>query len=424
MELYPGYIDDHFNIHKLSEPRYMTSAPAAQYGGPTTAAMGVYGRRHQSHLAAGVWGETFIRQDSGSSNGAATQAAVLPAAMVVAPPVLAEPMFESHLALRHVEGGDSPLQEAPTQSSDSFDQEASKPRDKIQRRLAQNRAAARKSRLRKKAYIQNLETSRMKLAQLEQEMNRARQQGVYISSSNSTGLSAAIDSGVATFEMKYASWVEEQSKQTAELRAALQANASELQLRILVEAGLAHYDKLFRAKSAAAKADVFFVMSGMWRTAVERFFLWIAGFRPSELLKILSPQLEPMTEQQATLVHGLQQKARELEDALSQGMDKLQQTLADSLLTAAVVTSSGDASPETSAAAGCYMAHMASAMGSVEALVDFVDHADHLRQGTLQNMYKILTAQQAARGLLALGDYCQRLRALSSLWAACPREPA
>ncbi|EEE68139.1 hypothetical protein OsJ_26238 [Oryza sativa Japonica Group] len=43
---------------------------------------------------------------------------------------------------------------------------------------------------------------------------------------------------------------------------------------------------------------------------------------------------------------------------------------------------------------------------------------------TLQNMYKILTLPQAARGLLALGDYCQRLRALSSLWAARPREPA
>ncbi|BAH94138.1 Os08g0176900, partial [Oryza sativa Japonica Group] len=50
--------------------------------------------------------------------------------------------------------------------------------------------------------------------------------------------------------------------------------------------------------------------------------------------------------------------------------------------------------------------------------------ADHLRQETLQNMYKILTLPQAARGLLALGDYCQRLRALSSLWAARPREPA
>jgi transcription factor TGA len=43
--------------------------------------------------------------------------------------------------------------------------------------------------------------------------------------------------------------------------------------------------------------------------------------------------------------------------------------------------------------------------------------ADHLRQTTLQQMHKILTTRQAARGLLALGDYFQRLRALSHLWA-------
>jgi transcription factor TGA len=46
----------------------------------------------------------------------------------------------------------------------------------IQRRLAQNREAARKSRLRKKAYVQQLETSRLKLIHLEQELDRARQQ--------------------------------------------------------------------------------------------------------------------------------------------------------------------------------------------------------------------------------------------------------
>ncbi|KAG9136335.1 hypothetical protein Leryth_003908 [Lithospermum erythrorhizon] len=48
---------------------------------------------------------------------------------------------------------------------------------KTVRRLAQNREAARKSRLRKKAYVQQLEKSRMKLTQLEQELQRARQQG-------------------------------------------------------------------------------------------------------------------------------------------------------------------------------------------------------------------------------------------------------
>lgn len=50
--------------------------------------------------------------------------------------------------------------------------------------------------------------------------------------------------------------------------------------------------------------------------------------------------------------------------------------------------------------------------------------ADHLRQQALQQMYRILTIRQAARGLLVLSDYIHRLQALSSLWAARPREPA
>ncbi|PPD77679.1 hypothetical protein GOBAR_DD25394 [Gossypium barbadense] len=46
----------------------------------------------------------------------------------------------------------------------------------IQRHLAQNREAARKSRLRKKTYIQQLESSCLKLIQLEKELEQAREQ--------------------------------------------------------------------------------------------------------------------------------------------------------------------------------------------------------------------------------------------------------
>nr|XP_009777735.1 PREDICTED: uncharacterized protein LOC104227230 [Nicotiana sylvestris] len=53
------------------------------------------------------------------------------------------------------------------------------PDHKILRRLAQNREAARKNRLRKKAYIQQLESSRIRLAHLEQELQRARSQGFH-----------------------------------------------------------------------------------------------------------------------------------------------------------------------------------------------------------------------------------------------------
>jgi transcription factor TGA len=50
---------------------------------------------------------------------------------------------------------------------------------KTLRRLAQNREAARKSRLRKKAYIQQLETSRIRLSQIEQQVQAARVQVIW-----------------------------------------------------------------------------------------------------------------------------------------------------------------------------------------------------------------------------------------------------
>ncbi|KAF3440436.1 hypothetical protein FNV43_RR18720 [Rhamnella rubrinervis] len=299
--------------------------------------------------------------------------------------------------------------------SNKYDQEATKPTDKVQRRLAQNREAARKSRLRKKAYVQQLETSRLKLIQLEQELERTRQQDMYVSGgldASHLGFSGTMNSGVAAFEMEYKRWVEEQNRQICELRNALNAHISDVELRMLVDGGMSHYFDLFRMKATAAKADVFYMMYGMWKTSAERFFLWIGGFRPSELLKVLVPQLDPLTEQQLFDVCNLKQSCQQAEDALSQGMEKLQQTLAETV--AAGQLGEGSYAPQMGT----------TAMERLEALVTFVTQADHLRQETLQQMSRILTTRQAARGLLALGEYFQRLRALSSLWATRPREPA
>ncbi|CAJ2667776.1 unnamed protein product [Trifolium pratense] len=296
-------------------------------------------------------------------------------------------------------------------TSNKYDQEASRPIDKIQRRLAQNREAARKSRLRKKAYVQQLESSRLKLVQLEQELERVRQQGMYMNGgldSNNMCFAGPMNSA---FEMEYGHWVDEQNRQISEMRNALNSHISDIELRILVDGMMNHYAEIYRMKSAAAKADVFYVMSGMWKTTAERFFLWIGGFRPSELLKILGPMIEPLTEQQRLDIDNLGQSCQQAEDALSQGMEKLRQTLADSVAAGQFIE-------------GTYIPQMATAMEKLEALVCFVNQADHLRQETLQQMSRILTIRQSARCLLALGEYFQRLRALSSLWSNRPREPA
>ena len=72
------------------------------------------------------------------------------------------------------------------------------------------------------------------------------------------------------------------------MRTAVNSHASDPELRSIVNNVTAHYDEVFRVKGNAAKADVFHVLSGMWKTPAERCFMWIGGFRPSELLKVTS----------------------------------------------------------------------------------------------------------------------------------------
>ncbi|KAF1885411.1 hypothetical protein Lal_00029300 [Lupinus albus] len=299
-------------------------------------------------------------------------------------------------------------------ASDSSDRTREKTDQKSLRRLAQNREAARKSRLRKKAYVQQLESSRLKLTQLEQELQRARQQGVFISSSGDQAHSMS-GNGAMQFDAEYARWLEEQNRQINELRAAVNSHASDTELRMVIDSILAHYDEIFRLKGIAAKADVFHLLSGMWKTPAERCFLWLGGFRSSEVLKLLVNQLEPLTEQQVVGITNLQQSSQQAEDALSQGMDALQQSLAETLSTGSQ-NSSG-----SSGNVANYMGQMAMAMGKLGTLEGFIRQADNLRQQTLQQMHRILTTRQSARALLAIHDYFSRLRALSSLWLARPR---
>ncbi|KAG1365513.1 putative Transcription factor HBP-1b(c1) [Cocos nucifera] len=144
-------------------------------------------------------------------------------------------------------------------ASDSSDKSKDKLDQKTLRRLAQNREAARKSRLRKK--------------------------GIFISSSGDQSHSMG-GNGALAFDMEYARWLEEHNRQINELRAAVNSHASDNDLRTIVDSVMAHYDEIFRLKGVAAKADVFHMLSGMWKTPAERCFLWLGGFRSSELLKV------------------------------------------------------------------------------------------------------------------------------------------
>lgn len=88
-------------------------------------------------------------------------------------------------------------------------------------------------------------------------------------------------------------------------------------------------------------------------------------------MQLLVNQLEPLTEQQLAGIYNLQQSSHQAEDALSQGMEALQQSLAETL-------ANGSPAPEGSSGdVANYMGQMAMAMGKLGTLEGF------LRQVTL-----------------------------------------
>uniref|UniRef100_A0A0D9YHP5 DOG1 domain-containing protein n=1 Tax=Oryza glumipatula TaxID=40148 RepID=A0A0D9YHP5_9ORYZ len=344
----------------------------------------------------------------------------------------ASPSFQQQHQLQHHQqqqlhgGGDHDKRKHGSTRKDGKSVDA-----KTERRLAQNREAARKSRLRKKAYVQNLETSRVRLQQIEQELQRARSQqqlqpaslqladeGVPRSSHHGAVKSFA---GAAMFDMEYARWLDDDSKRLTDLRGGLQAHLLDTNLGLIVEECMQHYDELFQLKAALARSDVFHLLTGTWATPAERCFLWMGGFRPSDLLKILIQQLDPLTEQQMLGIYSLQQSSEQAEEALAQGLQQLHQSLADTV--AAGTLNDGPGVPN-------YMSLMAIALDKLASLESFYQQvtnlanvqADNLRQQTLHQLRRILTTRQAARCFLSIGEYYRRLRALSNLWSSRPRE--
>ncbi|RWW05692.1 hypothetical protein GW17_00031021 [Ensete ventricosum] len=207
--------------------------------------------------------------------------------------------------------------------------------------------------------------------------------------------------------MEYGRWVDDNCKMMSELRAAVEAHLPDDGLGVVVDHCIRHYDDLFRLKAIVAQSDVFHLLNGIWKTPAERCFLWMGGFRPSELIKskqILIRQLDPLTDQQWMGMHGFQHSSKQAEEALSQGLEQLHQSLAQTV-------AGGSLSDGIDVVHHHYVGHTAMALGKLADLEGFIAQ---LRQQ--------LTTKQAARCFLAIGEYFTRLRALSSLWASRPQE--
>ncbi|VAH65989.1 unnamed protein product [Triticum turgidum subsp. durum] len=170
--------------------------------------------------------------------------------------------------------------------------------DKTERRLAQNREAAKKSRLRKKVLTRSIDIPLMIVPSTVAydclNLSALFFTGLCAESGDQQGQASADGArapestvtGAAMFDMEYARWLDDDGKRLAELRGGLQAHLADSNLGAVVEECMQHYDELFQLKAELARADVFHLLTGAWATPAERCFFWMGGFRPSELLKI------------------------------------------------------------------------------------------------------------------------------------------
>ena len=110
------------------------------------------------------------------------------------------------------------------------------------------------------------------------------------------------------------------------------------------------------------------------------FIVWVTDKIYICKLQLLSTQLEPLTEQQLSGIGNLQQSSQQAEDALSQGMEALQQSLAETL--AGSLSSSGSTGNVAN-----YMGQMAMAMGKLGTLENFLRQVLTLFSKCLNRMH-------------------------------------
>lgn len=85
-------------------------------------------------------------------------------------------------------------------------------------------------------------------------------------------------------------------------------------------------------------------------------------------MQVIVNQIEPLTEQQIVGICGLQQSTQEAEEALSQGLEALNQSLSDSIVSDSLPPASAPLPPHLSN----FMSHMSLALNKLSALEGFV----------------------------------------------------
>ncbi|KAL5721019.1 hypothetical protein ACHQM5_013628 [Ranunculus cassubicifolius] len=129
-----------------------------------------------------------------------------------------------------------------------------------------------------------------------------------------------------SFETFFEGWLVRQEHYLDELLSA-EPNCEE-ELQALILRVLQHYQQYYEAKSIAIDHDVFHVFSPSWFSSFERSFLWIGGFKPALVFRILATSVGDLSGEQGEMVERLKGEVKGEEIELEKEMAMVQESVA------------------------------------------------------------------------------------------------
>ncbi|XP_071739923.1 TGACG-sequence-specific DNA-binding protein TGA-2.1-like [Rutidosis leptorrhynchoides] len=269
----------------------------------------------------------------------------------------------------------------------------------IEKKKAKNREAVMKHRLKKQTYLNKLE---LKVIQLNKDIQLKNEQLHQVANQQD------INRDPINFNKQYNDWFVEHHQRILHLRRRLIGEFVEDDILPIVENILSQFYTIFNIKKNAAKVDVFSILYGTWMSPAHLSTMWVGGFRPTDMLKLISNHIEiygPQIEKMKFLNSDIMNE----EIALTTKFTNLEANISNTL-TGKEFVNKGD-----EAAMSSYANSMSSLVGKFTIMHNFLNEADELRQKTISGMHEVLTTRQRVTALFAIHDHLKRLSTLSNM---------
>ncbi|XWS24032.1 hypothetical protein CRYUN_Cryun28dG0066400 [Craigia yunnanensis] len=164
-----------------------------------------------------------------------------------------------------------------------------------------------------------------------------------------------------------------------------------------------HYEQYLEEKSRAEKEEVFLFYSPPWLSSFEKTLLWVGGFKPFLLFKLLANSVTELTPEQEETIERVKYENRREERELTEAMATIQESVAiPPLLNLARRfgrLNDGEA------------LELESAMETLKGrMLRTLERADKLRGSTARKVIEILSPVQTVKFLAASAEFQLKVR--------------